>query len=245
MEKQSKITIHQIFWYFILFSIFGLIIETLYCYATMGIIESRKGLIWGPFCPVYGVGATLLILLLNKVNQKNYLKLFLYGFVIGSIVEYLLSYGLEAIFSTRFWNYTYTNMDINGRICVPYSLFWGVLAILLMKVIKPLMDKLISKINKSIRNKVEIALFAFLLIDVFVTIWGLSTYQTRVSNIYLKKEDTNTLLNSQNIFIKMKNKVENEYFTNERMLKIFPKLRMKDENGNELFMKDVLQKTQE
>lgn len=61
MEKRNKITLHQLFWYFIFFSIAGLIIETLYCFITTGNIESRKGLIWGPFCPVYGVGAVVLI----------------------------------------------------------------------------------------------------------------------------------------------------------------------------------------
>lgn len=68
MEKENRLTIHQIFWYLVIFSIIGLIIETIYGYATTGILESRKGLIWGPFCPVYGVGAVVLILLLNHVD---------------------------------------------------------------------------------------------------------------------------------------------------------------------------------
>ena len=65
MENKKQLTIHQLFWYFVIFSVLGLIIETLYGYATMGIWQSRKGLIWGPFCPVYGVGAVILILLLK------------------------------------------------------------------------------------------------------------------------------------------------------------------------------------
>ena len=73
---KKKINIHQLFWYFILFSILGLVIETIYGYYSMGVWESRKGLLWGPFCPVYGVGAILFIFLLNHVDQKNYLNLF-------------------------------------------------------------------------------------------------------------------------------------------------------------------------
>ena len=69
MEETKKLNFHQILWYFIIFSIIGLLIETLFCYSTSGVIESRKGLLWGPFCPVYGVGAVILIILLN-VKQK-------------------------------------------------------------------------------------------------------------------------------------------------------------------------------
>lgn len=97
----KKITLKQIIWYSIIFSIFGLIIETLFCYLTTGVLESRKGLIWGPFCPVYGVGATILIILLDKY-KNNSIKLFLIGSIAGNIIEYGLSYLLEAMYGTRF-----------------------------------------------------------------------------------------------------------------------------------------------
>ena len=76
--KILGISLHEILWYFILFSIAGLILETVYCYQTTGVLESRKGLIYGPFCPIYGVGAVCLIVLLNKYKD-NPIKLFLYG----------------------------------------------------------------------------------------------------------------------------------------------------------------------
>ena len=102
MKNEKKITFHEILWYFIIFSIIGLIIETIYCLVTTGILESRKGLLWGPFCPVYGVGATVLILCLNRVDSRNSFELFIYGFLLGSLIEYLMSYVLEAVYSIRF-----------------------------------------------------------------------------------------------------------------------------------------------
>lgn len=233
--KKNELTMHQLFWYFVLFSVIGLIVETIYGYATTGILESRKGLIWGPFCPVYGVGATTLIILLNHVDQKSYLRLFLYGVLIGSAVEYLLSYGLEAIFGTRFWDYTYTGNDINGRICVAYSFFWGILAVLLMKVVKPILDNIINKTNLKIRTPIEIGLFLFLIVDALMTIWAINTYETRVISEYYGEpvEYPNILW--------MK-KVEEEYFTNERMQKIFPNLRTKDREYNQAFVRDLILK---
>lgn len=236
MEKEkSKLTIHQLFWYFVLFSVIGLIVETVYGFITTGVLESRKGFIWGPFCPVYGVGATILIILLNQVEQKSYFKLFFYGVLIGSIVEYLLSYGLEAIFGTRFWDYAYTKNDINGRICITYSFFWGILAIVLMKLIKPSLDKLIDQISVKLKSLIEIILFIFLIIDALVSIWAIHTYEERAINEYYNEK-------VEYSSIPWIRKIEEEYFSNERMKKIFPNLRTEDREGNQVFVRDLLVK---
>lgn len=230
---KAKINIHQLFWYFILFSILGLIIETLYGYFTMGIWESRKGLIWGPFCPVYGVGAIFLIFFLNHVDQKSYFKLFFYGALTGAAVEYMLSYGLEAIYGARFWDYSYAKGDINGRICIIYSLFWGILAIGLMKLIKPLIDKIIERINLKIKASTEMAMFLFLAVDALVTVWAVSIYEKRAICQFYQEE----MKYSQIPFMR---KIEEEYFTDTRMKKTFPNLRTKDREGNQVFIRDLI-----
>lgn len=230
---KAKINIHQLFWYFILFSILGLIIETLYGYFTMGIWESRKGLIWGPFCPVYGVGAIFLIFFLNHVDQKSYFKLFFYGALTGAAVEYVLSYGLEATYGARFWDYSYAKGDINGRICIIYSLFWGILAIGLMKFIKPLIDKIIERINSKIKASTEMMIFLFLAVDALVTVWAVSTYEKRAICQFYQEE----MKYSQIPFIR---KIEEEYFTDTRMKKTFPNLRTKDREGNQVFIRELI-----
>ncbi len=230
---KKKINIHQLFWYFILFSILGLFIETIYGYYSMGVWESRKGLLWGPFCPVYGVGAIFLIFLLNHVDQKNYFKLFFYGALIGAAVEYVLSYGLEAIYGARFWDYSYTQIHINGRICVIYSLFWGILAIGLMKFVKPFMDKLIDRISLKIKASTEIGIFLFLVVDALVTVWAINIYETRAVKQYYQEE-------MQYSNITWIRKIEEDYFTNERMQKTFPNLRTKDREENQFFVRDLI-----
>ena len=230
---KAKINIHQLFWYFILFSILGLIIETLYGYFTMGIWESRKGLIWGPFCPVYGVGAIFLIFFLNHVDQKSYFKLFFYGALTGAAVEYMLSYGLEAIYGARFWDYSYAKGDINGRICIIYSLFWGILAIGLIKFIKPLIDKIIERINSKIKASTEMMIFLFLAVDALVTVWAVSIYEKRAICQFYQEE----MKYSQIPFMR---KIEEEYFTDTRMKKTFPNLRTKDREGNQVFIRDLI-----
>ncbi|MCI9246832.1 MAG: putative ABC transporter permease [Clostridia bacterium] len=232
---KKKINIHQIFWYFILFSILGLIIETIYGYYSMGVWESRKGLLWGPFCPVYGVGAIFLIFLLNQVDQKSYFKLFFYGALIGAATEYILSYGLEAIYGATFWDYSYTKIHINGRICVSFSISWGILAIILMKWIKPLIDKLIDRINLKIKASTEIGIFLFLVVDAIVTVWAIHIYETRAVKQYYQEE-------MQYSNISWIRKIEEDYFTNERIQRTFPNLRTKDREGNQYFIRDLIKK---
>ena len=238
MEETKKLNFHQILWYFIIFSIIGLLIETLFCYFTSGVIESRKGLLWGPFCPVYGVGAVILIILLNSVDTNKYFKLFIYGFFIGSILEYLMSYVLEAMYSVRFWDYTYTGNSINGRICILYSLFWGVLSIFLLKVAKPKIDNLINRIPKSIEKKMDIFITIFFIINVIVTVWAIQTYENRAAEIY--NGTYNNKINSNSTNNSIFEKIEEKHFTNDRMKKTFPNLRIKDKDGKEIWIKTIL-----
>lgn len=236
MENKEKITIHQLFWYFLIFSVLGLIIETVYCYITSGTFESRKGLIWGPFCPVYGVCGAFLIFVLYKLNYKSIVGLFAAGFIFGSIAEYLLSYGLEAVYGMRFWNYEYLSFNLNGRISLIFSIYWGVLSVLLVKFVKPLIDKMINKIKPHTRNIIELGIFIFLCIDCVVTIWGIQTYQNRVLYNKTYKAESN------NFILQIRENIENNYFTNERMSLTFPNLRVKNEDGEEIWIKTLIEK---
>ena len=234
MGDNKKITIHNLFWYFLIFSIIGLIIETIYCYVTTGVLESRKGLLWGPFCPVHGISGAALIYILDKLKIKSFFKLFIGGFIIGSIAEYILSFCLEAVYGIRFWNYEYLSYNLNGRISLLFSFYWGVLAIVLIKFVQPIIDKLVEKIKPRIRNKIEIGIIIFLVIDSLVTVWGIQTYQNRV--VYNKVFETD----SNNIFLQLRQNIENNYFTNERIYRNFPNLRIKNENGEEVWISTLL-----
>lgn len=230
-NREDKISIKQIIWYTIIFSIVGLIIETIFCYVTTGILESRKGLIWGPFCPVYGVGATILILLLDRYKNST-IKLFIIGSILGNVIEYGLSYLLEAMYGTRFWDYSYLDWNLNGRICIKYSIFWGILAVMLLKFIKPYIDKIIRKIpNSKILNTIIIILIA---IDCIATIWAINTYQNRAIQTYYNIENEKQH--------SIKQYIENKLFSNEIMKKTFPNLRYIDENGTEYYIRDMIKK---
>lgn len=232
-ENEHKLTLQNMLWYFIIFSIIGLIIETLFGYATTGNIDSRKGLLWGPFCPIYGVGAVILILLLDRYKDSDF-KIFILGGILGGVIEYVISFGLEAMYGSRFWDYAYLPFNINGRICLKYSIYWSILALILMKIIRPAFDKVIAKINARLKKLLEIGLLVFLCVDAVVTVWAISVYKDRALAVYY--DDERKL--SENELIQ---KIEEEYFTNERMLKTFPNLRVMDREGKDVFIRDILE----
>lgn len=229
MEKKNERLICQFVWYMLIFSIIGLILETAYCFITTGVLESRKGLILGPVCPIYGIGAVIIILGLKRFKGQK-LQLFLLGMLLGSVAEYVISFGLEAIYGTRFWEYSYMKYNLNGRISIIYTLFWGILSLLMIEYVKPLIDKLIQKIKL---KWLDITILVIFIIDALVTIWGVNVYIERVE--YGRKEKQNA-----NFFEYYKYMFEEKCFSNEIMSNIFPNIRIIDENGNEVWIKELI-----
>ena len=223
MNKQTKDYLSNLIWYFTIFSIIGMFVETAFCFITMKFVESRKGFIYGPFCPVYGVGAVLIIIALNRFKDSK-IKVFTYGIIAGAIVEYALSFTLEAIYGLRFWDYLPYN--INGRICLLYSIFWGFLSLGMIYLVKPNVDKIINKIPK--KNLIALILFIILFIDAIVTFTAISIYQERARRVYYGQEQMN------------EPEITKKLFSNEFMLRTFPNIRLNTNEGEIIFIKDIL-----
>ena len=113
--------IWKILIYFIIYSIAGFFIETIYAIFTKGMLESRQSFLYGPFCIVYGIAAIALVLTLSKYKNNN-IKLFFYGMLIGCTVEYLASYIGEVVLHVKWWDYSNDFLNINGRTCLYYAI---------------------------------------------------------------------------------------------------------------------------
>ena len=241
IEKENKIKIRMWIWYFFIFSIIGLVTETIYCYVTTGVLESRQGLIWGPFCPIYGIGATIFIVTLGRY-KKQPIKLFIAGALLGAVVEYILSYAMEAVYGNRFWDYAYTQFHINGRICITYSIFWGILAIVLIQWVKPWIDKAIGKITPSIRTGIEVGICIFLVIDAIATVWAVQTYTMRAYKTYEQQRQIENEEREETVtWMKPIEEMGEKLFPNELMIRTFPNIRIYDENKNQIWAREVMQ----
>lgn len=164
-EKLTKFQTYLL--YFFIFSIFGWLVETFYSFIVLGHFTNR-GFLYGPLCPIYGYGALILIIFLGKF-RNNGLKLFTYSAVVFSVFEYLVSYALEVLFHSYWWDYTNDFFNLNGRISIFYSFCWGIFAILFVGHIYPFFEKklniILSKISYRTKTFLLNTFFILFIVD--------------------------------------------------------------------------------
>ncbi len=162
--------LYNLLYIFIITSICGYFIELIWSFITKGIFINHSAVVIGPFNFAYGICGVILTLLLYKFKDESYLKIFLLSFIGGSILEYIMSWGMELVLGFTAWDYSDSFLNINGRICLLFSIFWGILGIVWIKVLYPQIEKMLNKINPKIYKIMIICLTIFLLFDILLTI---------------------------------------------------------------------------
>lgn len=162
-------------------SVAGVVVEMLWCLFRNGYVESRAGLVYGPFNLLYGVGTVVLTLSLYRYRNRSSSISFIGGVVIGSIIEYLLSWGQETLFGSTSWDYSAMPFNLNGRICLLYSLFWGVLGVLWIKSLYPRIAKLILNIPNRAGKILTWALTVFLMFNAVISFMAVDRWSERIN----------------------------------------------------------------
>lgn len=169
-EKKKLPRVYLYFIYFLVFAIIGWLLETAFSFYSLGHF-TKRGFLFGPLCPIYGWGALILIMFFRRYKKKHNLKLFFYAAIVFSVFEYLVSFGMEALFSLKWWDYTQEFLNLNGRISIFYSFAWGIIAILFINFVYPFFKKKINIILSKIPYKVQIiAVYALLIVFIADTI---------------------------------------------------------------------------
>lgn len=236
------IPVVKLFAFFVIFSVLGFFIETLFALITKGVIESRKSFLYGPFCAIYGMGASVMIVGLQKFKKNNY-TLFFGGCLIGSIVEYIVSWIGEIVFDIKWWDYSNMPFNINGRVCILFSVFWGALAIYLMNHVYPKMDKFLSIFSFKTLKKITTVIVIFMLFDWLISSFAVKIFSARVvyeNNVEVK--EINRYIEDYNKFYSndIVKKLSNTLFSDEIMLKSFPNLKLTGKDGNIILISDIL-----
>lgn len=255
MGKKKELTIlgnsiWKLFFYFIVYSFFGYIIETIYGIVTTGRFESRQSFLYGPFLGIYGIAGVILIIFIKYFNKNNF-TIFTAGFLIGSLTEYVISYITDIFLHTQWWDYSDKILNINGRICLLYSVFWGLLTVFLVKVINPRIDKIYEKIiNKFSKKSIKICLtllITFLAIDCSLTAYAQEKFIIRmviendinVENLEEYKKEYERTYNN-----KITSDVINRFWNNKKMIKTFPNIKIEDIEGNIIYLNSLLPEIQ-
>lgn len=202
------------------------------------------------FYGIYGLGAVV-ITLFSQYFDKNKLSLFLGGFLIGSVTEYTVSFLIEIIMKTRWWDYSNYILNINGRICLLYSIFWGILTVILIKKINPIIDKVIIKIKEKISPKILkgiiLAIIIFLLIDCIATCYAQEQFITRmiVENAIEVEDKQGTINKYEKTYNnKTLSKFIYTFWGDKKMIRTFPNMKIEDKNHNTIYLDSLLPEIQ-
>ena len=162
------ITICKYFFWFIIYSIGGWILETL-----LFLIRDKKvvkrGFLFGPLCPIYGTGAVICTAVMyGRIN--NIFLVFLIGLLLCGTLEYLTHFIMEKLFHAMWWDYSSRRFNINGRVYLNGLLEFGAGSVLIIKVLQPLVVKLTDMIPKNVLYIICFALYSIILVDVSATL---------------------------------------------------------------------------
>lgn len=124
------------FWYFLFYSFLGYLLEKLFACVTHSPRQARKCFLLLPLCPVYGL-ALCALLASGAERVENFAVLMLQGAAVTTAVEYAVHWGYEKALGVQFWDYTRTRMNVNGRICLEFSIAWGMLSAATVYFVQP------------------------------------------------------------------------------------------------------------
>ena len=165
------------FWNFIICCVFGFIMETLWCILKNRKYESRKGLLYGPFIPIYGIAGMVLAIVITELDISALYLIFMLGFVISTVIEYIASYLQEKIFNSKSWDYSNFPLNLGGRINLLYSILFGLASLIWYISCYELSIKLFNKINYGLMEGVSILLFIFMLYNILISC--IAVYRTK------------------------------------------------------------------
>ena len=203
------INLYKIIWIIFIGSFAGVIIEMAWCLLKNGYVESRRGMVWGPFNFLYGAGAALLSITLYRFRNHGQWLSFLGGMIVGSVLEYFCSWAQEMLVGSRSWDYSNVPFNLNGRICLLYSVFWGILGVIWIKRIFPMVSALIHKIPRKIAKPFTWLCVVFFIIDLLVSGVAVWRWSKRMEGIPPQNAITRAI---------------DKDFDDERMERIFPNM---------------------
>lgn len=167
--------------YFIVYSFMGWVVESVF-----KTILAKKwinsGFLYGPFCPIYGFGAIIMMATFSPIKDYPIL-VFIVAFFVLSVWEYIAGWILEKKFNTKYWDYTENFMNINGRVCLLNSIFWGILGVAFIMFIHPFMQRYIEFLSKDELLFLDCMFAIIIIFDTIITTIHIKSFDTSLNKI--------------------------------------------------------------
>lgn len=214
---------------FILFSFIGWICEVIYVGVTSAHKFVNRGFLHGPICPVYGFGGVV-ILMLPPSLYATWIPLFLASMILCTTVEYFVSWLMEKLFHTRWWDYSHYKIQLNGRICLLNSILFGFLGVVVIHFVYPLMTDLLNSLGQTWISISGMIILAVLSVDIFFTVRKLVDF----ANVMKKLKDFGETLNSHY--------GQEEWFKKDSFMDMINSVIERADNRKEEFSQKILEK---
>lgn len=156
---------------FFLFGFVGWVCESVFCSINEKKLVNR-GFLNGPLCPVYSFGGLAVVYLLAPW-QNNIPVLFVFGTIVTSAIEYITSWVLEKLFATKWWDYSEEKYNINGRVCLKFSILFGLLSVVAVRLLHPPFVALMRAIPAGAKPWIAWVCILLFLADCVFTVWGI------------------------------------------------------------------------
>ena len=181
MTKKERGYLTELYYFALSFFVYGFLgwcTEVAYAAAKQGKFVNR-GFLNGPICPVYGIGVGVVVQFLTPV-ENNLVLLYISSTILVTVIEGITGFLLEKIFHNKWWDYSEQPLNIGGYVCVLFSLIWGVFCVLIVKIIHPLIYKVLTMIPLVLGIVVMACLAVGLLADLYVTASGILKMNRRL-----------------------------------------------------------------
>ena len=171
-------TFYEVLWIFIIYAFIGWCSEVSYAALDRGIFVNR-GFLNGPYCPIYGCGVLIVVVLLTPL-KKNLLILYLGSFLLTSVLEFITGFVMEKVFHNKWWDYSDKPLNIMGYVCLKFSIFWGLACTFIMLIIHPIIYGFIHLIPHIVGVVLLIIIMTGFAIDVVVTVSTIVKFNRRL-----------------------------------------------------------------
>ena len=164
MKKENLRKLKKYVVFFYIYAFLGWLIDVGIVLVSDGVLENR-GFLYETICPMYGIAALVLIIISKKIEGKgSIIKRILVATLWCSVLEYITSLILEICFGIRWWDYTKEPYNIQGRVCLAASIFWGILSVIFMKDIHPFIERNLRKITSKLKPRAKTIIVSFALV---------------------------------------------------------------------------------
>lgn len=249
--------------YFFIYSFLGWTVESIGCSIASKRIINR-GFLNGPICPVYGFGAAIIISLLERFD--NIVIIFLLGMILTTILEYFTGFILETLFHAKWWDYSDRKFNIKGRVCLKNAIYFGVMSVIIVKLIHPFIKYFVGTIPYRILISMAIITTLWTIIDLIVTIITLKKLDIKLNlldeiiadlseiNVKLDKFDRGEIqalfktVNKDELETREKinkinsklDRIESNIILQKRVIKAFPYIKHKKQQEQLEYFKGII-----